>query len=107
MRDDEATYARVMEDLQRSGPVPGLWAKVFEEADGDERVSRARYLRLRAAQLRRQDKESAARLKAEVRLAARLERTRTVGASYTALYVVIGFIVIVTALSGILASIYL
>jgi hypothetical protein len=105
---DEAAYAKVLEELQRTGPIPALWAKAFAETNGDEKASKALYFRLRvragleaATHRRRSGQRGGApcgpRAPGPVR--------RAPGATW--LYVVIGFFVIVTALSGILASMYL
>jgi len=104
---DEAAYAKVMAELQQSGPIPGLWAKAIAETDGDERASKALYLRLHVAQVLKQERMEAARAAAQAREAAHVTRARERGASSMILYLVVGFIVIVTALSGIVASIYL
>jgi len=48
---DERFYAKVVEELRSSDPVPGLWAKAFAESQGDQSVAKALYLRLRASQL--------------------------------------------------------
>ena len=104
---DEAAYAKVVEELQKSGPIPALWAKAFAESNGDETASKALYLRLRVAQLLKQQRLAAAQASDEARQVARVHRARERGPGATWLYVVIGFFVIVTALSGILASMYL
>ena len=104
---DEAAYAKVLEELQRTGPVPALWAKAFAETNGDEKASKALYLRLRVAQVLKQQRIAAAQASDEARQVARAHRARERGPGATWLYVVIGFFVIVTALSGILASMYL
>ena len=107
LRDDESAYAKVAEELQKSGPVLGLWAKALAETDGDERASKALYLRLRVTQVLKQERTAVAQARIEGRQAARLRRARETGPRSTMLYFVVGFIVIVTALSGILASMYL
>jgi hypothetical protein len=104
---DPAAYAKVMAQLKESGPIPGLWAKAIAETDGDERASKALYLRLHVAQVLKQQRIEAARAIAEAREAARVQRAKEKGASSTILYLVVGLIVIVTALSSIVASIYL
>lgn len=48
---DERLYAKVVEELKQSGPIPGLWAKAFAECNGNEVEAKAMYLRLRVAQL--------------------------------------------------------
>jgi hypothetical protein len=107
MFGDEAAYARVLDELQKTGPVPALWAKAFAESNGDENATKALYLRLRVAQVQKQQKLAAAQASAEARQVARAHLNRERGPGATWLYVVIGFFVIVTALSGILASMYL
>jgi hypothetical protein len=104
---DEAAYAKVLDELQKTGPVPALWAKAFAETNGDEKATKALYLRLRVAQVLKQQKIAAAQASEEARQVARAHRARERGPSATWLYVVIGFFVIVTALSGIFASMYL
>jgi hypothetical protein len=107
MFGDEAAYAKVIDELQRTGPVPALWAKAFAESNGDEKASKALYLRLRVAQVLKQQKLAAAQASAEARHVARAHQAREKGPGTTWLYVLMGFFVIVTALSGILASMYL
>lgn len=48
---DERLYAKVVEELNQSGPIPGLWAKTFAECNGNDVEAKAMYLRLRVAQL--------------------------------------------------------
>ena len=48
---DENLYARVVEELSTQGPVRGLWAKAYAEANGNHEAAQALYLRLRVAQL--------------------------------------------------------
>ena len=55
--NDERLYARVVEELKASGPLPGLWAKAFAESNGIEAAARATYLRLRVAQLQALEEE--------------------------------------------------
>ena len=52
---DERYYDMVLAELKTAGPRRGLLAKAFAEAGGDERAAEARYLKLRAAQLARDD----------------------------------------------------
>ena len=107
MFGDEAAYAKVIDELQKTGPVPALWAKAFAESNGDEKASKALYLRLRVAQVLKQQKLAAAQASAEARQVARVHQAREKGPGATWLYVLIGFFVIVTALSGIFAAMYL
>lgn len=51
MANDEHLYAFVTDELRRSGPIPGLWAKAFAEAEGVEHRAQALYLRYRVEQL--------------------------------------------------------
>lgn len=48
---DECYYEQVAEELRLFGPRPGLWAKSFAEANGDEAKAKALYLRYRAEQI--------------------------------------------------------
>ena len=48
---DENLYARVVEELSTQGPVRGLWAKAYAEANGNHEAAQALYLRLRVTQL--------------------------------------------------------
>jgi hypothetical protein len=49
---DEDLYEAVVAELEQRGPRKGLWALCFAEADGNETVAEARYLRLRVAELK-------------------------------------------------------
>ncbi len=49
--NDEQIYAEVVDELRKNSPNPGLWAKVFAEANGDESIAKAKYLRIRAQQI--------------------------------------------------------
>lgn len=49
--DDEPFYEEVARELEVNEMKPGLWAKAFAEADGDEERVKAIYIRLRVAQL--------------------------------------------------------
>lgn len=44
-------YETAAQEIAERRPVPGLMAKAFSDADGDERKAVARYLKLRAGQL--------------------------------------------------------
>lgn len=50
---DEQFYEQAADELSRPDIRPGLRAKAFSEADGDERKADAVYIRLRVAQLRK------------------------------------------------------
>ena len=63
--DDERYYATVTAELQVNGPIAGLWAKAFAEANGNESEAKARYLRYRVQQLIAADAQEAALRKAE------------------------------------------
>jgi hypothetical protein len=54
-QNDEHLYARVLEELQSSGPIPALWAKAFTETNGNESSAKALYFRLRVSQLMADD----------------------------------------------------
>lgn len=49
--DDERLYAQVVWELHHQGPIPGLWAKAYAEANGNEAQAKALYLRYRVEQL--------------------------------------------------------
>jgi hypothetical protein len=49
--NDERFYADVVEELRLHGPVPGLWAKAYAEANGNKPQAEALYLRYRVEQL--------------------------------------------------------
>jgi hypothetical protein len=48
---DERYYEQVAEEIRLIGPRPGLWAKSFAEANGDDARAKALYLRYRAEQI--------------------------------------------------------
>ena len=48
---EEQFYERAAAELSEQRTSPGLMAKAFSEADGDERKAGARYLKLRVAQM--------------------------------------------------------
>lgn len=48
---DERFFAIALKELDAGRAEPGLWAKCFAEADGDENKARARYLSARSARL--------------------------------------------------------
>jgi hypothetical protein len=49
--NDEHFYAAVVEELRLHGPIPGLWAKAYAEANGNKQQAEALYLRYRVEQL--------------------------------------------------------
>lgn len=51
-RAEEALYAMALEEVTRNDVKPGLWAKAFAEAEGDEAKAHAGYLKLRVQQMR-------------------------------------------------------
>ena len=57
--EDEELYEHVAGEVARGDVRPGLWAKAFSEAIGDENATRATYLRLRVDQLREEEREAA------------------------------------------------
>lgn len=48
---DEAFYEQAFNELESESKKAGLWAKVFAEAQGNESLAKANYLRIRAEQL--------------------------------------------------------
>jgi len=48
---DEHLYAEVVEELRLHGPIRGLWAKAYSEANGNKPQAEALYLRYRVEQL--------------------------------------------------------
>jgi len=63
---DETLWADALSEFGGDHRKPGLWAKAFATADGDETKAKARYLQLRVAELQaeqqKQKDQSAARL---------------------------------------------
>ena len=49
--NDECLYADVVKELRLHGPVPGLWAKAYAEANGNKPQAEALYPRYRVEQL--------------------------------------------------------
>ena len=49
--DEEALWAIALAEFDSGNRRPGLWAKVFSDADGNEALAKARYLRIRAGEL--------------------------------------------------------
>lgn len=50
----EEFWAQALHECESATMKAGLWAKSFSDADGDERVAKASYMRLRAAQLQKE-----------------------------------------------------
>lgn len=50
----EEYWAQALHECESATMKAGLWAKAFAEASGDERISKATYIRLRATQLQQQ-----------------------------------------------------
>ena len=48
---DEGLWAQALEEFESSSRRAGLWARVFAEANGDESLAKAGYLRLRVDEL--------------------------------------------------------
>lgn len=59
--NDEHFYAEVVNELRIHGPVSGLWAKAFAEANGNKPQAEALYLRYRAAQIAEANRENTAK----------------------------------------------
>jgi hypothetical protein len=47
----EESWATALEEFENNARRPGLWARVFAEANGEESVAKAAYLSRRAAEL--------------------------------------------------------
>lgn len=58
---DEQFFATALEELDAGRAAPGLWAKCFAEADGDQNKARARYLSARSARLHAQSEQQRSR----------------------------------------------
>lgn len=72
---EEQFYERAAAELSEQRTSPGLMAKAFSEADGDERKAGARYLKLRVAQMdaEHQAAEASRNAEAQRRVAAEQE----------------------------------
>jgi len=51
---DELVYAQVAGEIANNDMWPGLWAKAFAEAQGNEQQAEATYIKLRAKQIKLQ-----------------------------------------------------
>lgn len=49
---EEYLYGSVADEIANNHVSPGLWAKAFSEADGDEKKAQARYIKARVALLK-------------------------------------------------------
>lgn len=54
---EDQYWAQALTELEGSGRKPGLWARVFAEAQGSESVAQAKYLSVRAKQLAQEHRE--------------------------------------------------
>lgn len=60
VKADEELYADASAELNGATRRPGLWAKAFAEADGDDNKAKAHYLKARVAQMAKEQGELAA-----------------------------------------------
>ena len=49
---EEQVYSTVAEEVVSKNIFPGIWAKAFAEANGNELLAKAAYIKLRVAQLK-------------------------------------------------------
>ena len=72
----EEFWAQALHECDSAAMKTGLWAKAFADAGGDERVAKATYIRLRAAQLQEQyaQEQQALKLARDQELLAEQER---------------------------------
>lgn len=54
----ERFYFEVIKELNLDGPIQGLWEKALAESDGNETLAKALYLRYRASQLARVERDT-------------------------------------------------
>ncbi|MFH0817994.1 MAG: SUMF1/EgtB/PvdO family nonheme iron enzyme, partial [Candidatus Micrarchaeota archaeon] len=76
---DEAFYEQAFNELESEGRKLGLWAKVFAEAQGNESLAKANYLKFRAEQLVNEQQQAILeeeRQRQEEEKAAEIERLR-------------------------------
>jgi len=74
---DEAPWEQAQAEVDGCGRRPGLWAKCFSEADGNEASAKARYLKYRVEQIQTQSRANAVKADAarvELETKARAER---------------------------------
>jgi hypothetical protein len=77
--NDELAYEYVVNELREHGPKPGLWAKAFAEANGNEAVAKAMYMRFRAAQVIEEWRRNEERRVQEIKNKERTERGSRAG----------------------------
>ena len=58
LSSDEAFYETAINEFESTDRKVGLWAKVFAEAQGNESLAKAHYLKIRAEQLANEDKQA-------------------------------------------------
>lgn len=58
---NEHLYAQVVEELRVHGPISGLWAKAYSEANGNKPQAEALYFRYRVGQLEQAEREAASK----------------------------------------------
>lgn len=58
---NEHLYAQVVEELRVHGPIPGLWAKAYSEANGNKPQAEALYFRYRVGQLEQAERQAASK----------------------------------------------
>ena len=56
-KDDEKYYDLVANELRTGNVREGLWAKALSSANGDEKVAKSIYIKLRVAQMIKNEKE--------------------------------------------------
>jgi hypothetical protein len=74
--DDELFYEQVAAEVVSGQLRPGLWAKAFSMAAGNEDVARAVYIRLRVDQLLEEASQEAERVRQEAERARHKARTQ-------------------------------
>ena len=77
--DDEPFYEQVAAEIAAGQLKPGLWAKAFSEAGGNETAAKAIYIRLRANQLLTDARQTVAAVRREERAATWPERRARLG----------------------------
>lgn len=108
-------------ELTSAPPIPGLWARAYSDADGDEARAKALYIRYRASELEddeanrlrterdEQDQQSRARRESQVRQSrsARALAAQSLGVRF-GLYIlmVFGLLMILLAFAGLCAAVF-
>lgn len=72
--DEEAIYERVANEFETDSRKKGLWAKSLAEADGNEMVAKARYIRVRSQQLLDEHQQQIQKKEKEQRKTAEADR---------------------------------